>query len=165
VTESSQLFIDLAQRFTEELKERWGDNLISVILYGAVPRGESQTNSDIDLLVIGEQLPLGAFARSRLLKESEEALKGEVAKLKEKGLHPYFSFVVKTREEAGYHSPLYLDMTMDARILYDKEDCFAEILKGMRERMKELGARRVYLKDGWYWDLKPDYQFGEIFEI
>ena len=66
--ESSQSFLELAQRFTGELKERWGDNLISVILYGSVPRGESQPDSDIDLLIIGEQLPLGAFARSRLLE-------------------------------------------------------------------------------------------------
>jgi hypothetical protein len=32
--------------------------------------------------------------------------------------------------------------------------------------MRALGSRRVYLADGsWYWDLKPDFRFGEVVEI
>jgi len=32
--------------------------------------------------------------------------------------------------------------------------------------MEELGSKKVFLEDGtWYWKLKPDLKFGEIFEI
>jgi hypothetical protein len=29
-----------------------------------------------------------------------------------------------------------------------------------------LGSRRVFIADGsWYWDLKPDFRFGEAVEL
>ena len=41
-----------ALRFTDELKKRLGEDLHSVVLYGSVARGESRSDSDIDLLVV-----------------------------------------------------------------------------------------------------------------
>jgi len=35
-----------------------------------------------------------------------------------------------------------------------------------KERLKVLGSKRIQLKDGtWYWDIKPDLEFGEIFTL
>jgi hypothetical protein len=31
--------------------------------------------------------------------------------------------------------------------------------------MKELGSKKVYIGEKWYWDLKPDLEFGEIIEL
>ena len=45
-------------------------------------------------------------------------------------------------------------------------DAWRELLAAMKTRMQTLGSRRVHLADGsWYWDLKPDFRFGEIVEI
>ena len=74
--------------------------------------------------------------------------------------------IMKTREEASYHSPLYLDMVVEGVILYDREGFFGSILDEIGRKLKKLGARRKYLKSGgWYWDLKPDYKPGEVIEI
>lgn len=35
----------------------------------------------------------------------------------------------------------------------------------MKERLKLLGAKRVWSGDTWYWILKEDYKPGEVFEI
>jgi hypothetical protein len=68
--------------------------------------------------------------------------------------------------EAQYHSPLYLDIVEDGIIIVDRGGLFAAVLAAMRGRMRALGSRRVYLPDGnWYWDLKPDFRFGEVVEI
>jgi len=32
-------------------------------------------------------------------------------------------------------------------------------------RLKKLGANRIWSGNAWYWDLKPDYRPGEVFEI
>ena len=41
-----------------------------------------------------------------------------------------------------------------------------KVLSGLEKRLKRLGAKRVFLKDGsWYWDLKPDVKKGEVIEI
>lgn len=54
----------------------------------------------------------------------------------------------------------------DGLLILDRDGFFAAVLSGMRERMRTLGSRRVDLADGsWYWDLKPDFRFGEVVEI
>ena len=51
-------------------------------------------------------------------------------------------------------------------LLLDRGAFFANVLDAMRARMRALGSRRVFLEDGnWYWDLKPDFRFGEVVEI
>ena len=80
--------------------------------------------------------------------------------------HVEWNLIVKTRDEATYHSPLYLDMVEDAILILDRGRFFEGVLAGMRERMRELGSRRIHLPDGsWYWDLKPDFRWGDVVEI
>jgi len=43
---------ELARRFTEALRERLGERLLAVALFGSVARGEATPDSDIDLLVV-----------------------------------------------------------------------------------------------------------------
>lgn len=152
----------LAQAFCERLRAEWGDNLVSVVLYGSVARSDCEKNSDIDLLIVAEDLPRRPRdLRYQMLIPMEDALHDEIAALREQGYNAHISAVIKRRDEATHHSPLYLDMTEDAVLLYDKDGFFAGVL----EEMRALGSRRVWLKGGWYWDLKPDYQYGEVFEI
>ena len=56
-------------------------------------------------------------------------------------------------------------MTEDARILHDPDRCLAEVLDRLRARLRELGSRRVWRGDAWYWDLKPDYRWGDVIEL
>ena len=43
--------------FVKKVKEREGDNLSKIILFGSVARGEVNINSDIDVLVILKECP------------------------------------------------------------------------------------------------------------
>jgi len=99
---------------------------------------------------------------------SARPLVGRSSQARARGVVPAveWDLVTKSPEEARFHSPLYLDMVSDAVLLFDRDGFFEQILRAMRERMSELGSRRVALPDGsWYWDLKPDYRFGERVEI
>ena len=50
-------------------------------------------------------------------------------------------------------------------MLYDKDMFFETILERLRKMLKELGAKRIWVGDKWYWMLKPDIRFGEVVEI
>jgi len=157
---------NLEQVFSALLRaceEVYGERLIAVVIFGSHGRGTARPDSDIDLLLIAEPLPNG---RVRRVEEFEEVEK-RVGRLlpPELGAAPPLSPVLKTPEEVGYGSPLFLDMTEDARILFDRESFFARELDRLRERLAQLGARRVWLGNAWYWDLKPDYRPGEVFEL
>ena len=56
-------------------------------------------------------------------------------------------------------------MTEDARILHDADGCLARVLDRLRHRLRELGSRHVWRGDAWYWDLKPDYRWGDVIEL
>jgi hypothetical protein len=141
--------------------ELLGSRLVSIVLFGSVARGDAGENSDVDVLVIAEGFPRSLSERRGALLDAWRAAR------EQQGLPAVpWSLVTKTPEEARYHSPLYLDITEDGILLLDRDGFFQAVLEEMRVRLRELGSRRVYLSDGnWYWDLKPDFRYGEIVEI
>jgi hypothetical protein len=56
-------------------------------------------------------------------------------------------------------------MTQDARILYDRDGFLERAFADLESRLARLGSRRIWRGTAWYWDLKPDYTPGEVFEI
>jgi uncharacterized protein len=138
-----------------------GERLVSLVLFGSVARGEARENSDIDVLIVAKGFPRSLRDRRGPLLAAWERARAERSL-------PWieWNLVTKTPEEAWFHSPLFLDMVEDGVLLFDRQGFFGAVLEQMRVRMRELGSRRVRLDDGsWYWDLKPDYRFGDVVEI
>jgi len=160
-----QPYGQLLEKLVKALLEKLGDNLVSVVIYGSVARGEARRDSDVDLLIIARNLPRSRFARQDLFIEVEEKLEEDLERLKEEGYHVDFSPVLLTPEEAARTRPLYLDMVEDAVILYDESGFFAGVLARLRARLEELGAQRVRHGKRWYWVLKKDYKWGEVVEL
>ncbi len=73
--------------------------------------------------------------------------------------------IARAPRKAARPIPLYLDLTEDAVILHDRDAFFAQVLHRVRTSLKRLGARRIRQGATWYWDLKPDFQPGEVIEI
>ena len=149
----------LINRLTDLCKEYYGERLISLAVFGSVGRGTPRPDSDIDLLVVVKDLPVGRIARVQEFAAIETTL-GSTTKDRVE-LSPVF----KTPEEIANGSPLFLDMIEDVRMLFDRDDFFKNVLKRLKGRLQRLGARRIWRGNAWYWDLKPDYKQGEIFEI
>ena len=137
------------------------EDLISLVLFGSVARGQARPSSDIDIVVVARGFPRSLRDRRRPLLEQWERVRAS------SGLpHVEWNLVTKSPEEARFRSPLSLDIVEDGMLLFDRGGFFAAVLAGMRERMRALGSRRIRLDDGsWYWDLKPDFRFGEVVEI
>lgn len=141
--------------------ELLGPRLRSLVLFGSLARGQGTARSDVDILVIAEGFPRALVERRRPLLEAWSQARARHALPAIE-----WNLVTKTPEEARFHSPLYLDIVEDGVLLVDRGRSFEAVLDAMRARMRELGSRRVFLDDGsWYWDLKPDFRFGEVVEI
>lgn len=144
--------------------EAWierGERLISIVLFGSVARSEARPTSDIDVLLVAEGLPRSLVDRRQPFLEAWERVRAAC------GLpHVDWNLIVKTPDEARYRSPLYLDIVEEGILILDRGRFFEDVLAGMRARMRELGSRRIHLPDGsWYWDLKPDFRWGDVVEI
>lgn len=158
-------FENLAMELLEACRRHYGKRLVSVVLYGSAGRGTHGPDSDLDVLIVAEALPRGRLARVEEFVPVEAALGPSLSEMRSCGFSTEVSPVLKTPEEVAAGSPLFLDMTEDARILYDREGFFAAALKRLRARLKALGSRRIWCGNAWYWDLKPDYKPGEEFEL
>jgi len=154
----------LADRYASLLMATLG-GLVSVVLFGSVARGDATANSDIDLLIIANELPPGQFARKRLLAAADAAFERDLAEAERGGVDTRLARIVRTPAEAARVIPLYLDMTEDARLLYDRDAFFTGVLDRVRGSLKRLGARRIRQGKTWYWDLKPDFKPGDVIEI
>ena len=141
-------------------------DLESFAVYGSVARGSASNNSDIDILLVSESFRGSLGRRMDELYGIEKALEGELGWLRKHGIYTSLSFYPLRREEAEKLPLLFLDLTEEAVILYDKNLFLENILSRLKSKLLAHGARRVALnKHSWYWDLKPNYKFGETVEI
>lgn len=150
----------------KRLIEVFGEKLVSLVIYGSVARGDFRKGSDVDMLVIIEELPKSRLERSRLFVERvEKNLDPLLDKLYEEGYYITLTPIIKTVEEAKHISPIYLDMVEDAVIVYDRGEFFRKVLDKLSDKLKELNAERVYVGKKWYWRLKKDFEFGEVIVV
>ena len=142
-------------RFVTALDERFGADLVSVVLFGSRARGTAWSDSDLDLLVVARGLPGSRLARQGALFTLARSVSEEFADV----LMP----VPMTPEEAVSVKPFYLGMLSGHRILRDSGGFFAAVLRRLEARLRDLGAQRHVDPDGYeHWDLKPDWKPGDV---
>lgn len=155
----------LVEAYKKELVEYFGSRLVSVILYGSLARGEFSADSDIDLLVIAEDLPGRYRERTEILSQIETRLEPMILDFYRAGRFTEFLVIIKSLEEAVRFTPLYLDMVEDAVFLHDRDDFFRQVLNRLKERLNFYGARRIKQGKVRYWELKPDYKWGDVISL
>ena len=160
-------YLGFLELLVAKIVEGFWDKLISLVIFGSVAAGRARAESDVDLLIVAEELPEGYSDRLKLWRWIVAGLESERLKLwREKRLYPLIDPVLLTPSEAERIQPFYLDLLENAIIVYDREGFMQRILEGLRTRLKELGTIKVELPDGsWYWIIKPDAGFGEAIKV
>jgi len=153
----------ILEELNKLVRNHYKDDLISLIVFGSIGRGTFREDSDIDLLIIANNLPNGRIKRINHFMTVEEKMESLLKSLELNQM--YLSTIIKSPEEAIKGSPLFLDMIEDGIILYDKDNFFKDILNKLKENLQKLGAKRIRVGNIWYWKLKKDYQFGEEIKL
>ncbi|MGQ9780579.1 MAG: nucleotidyltransferase family protein [Bacillota bacterium] len=156
-------FAKAVEIVTTAAKEVYGGRLVALAVFGSVARGTPRPDSDIDLVLVAEDLPRGRLKRMEEFSRVEEIVRRLTAGFKY--VRPDLSPIIKEPAEIGAGSLLFLDLVDDVKICYDRDGFLARYLAGLKERLERMGARRIYCKGAWYWVLKPDYRPGEVIEI
>jgi len=160
-----QEFDKLLSEVSKAVQRFYNERLVTFAVYGSVARGTQRADSDVDLLLVCDPLPAGRVRRVAEFGHVEEQLEPLLASLEKVGITTTLSVVIKTPAEVQRGGLFYLDFIDDARILYDRENFLRGFLNQLRDRLARLGARRVWQGNAWYWDLKPDFKPGDVFEI
>ncbi|MEM0211912.1 MAG: nucleotidyltransferase domain-containing protein [Candidatus Methanomethylicia archaeon] len=140
--------------------------LESFAIYGSVARGTTSNTSDVDILLISDDFHGTIASRIDSLIKIEEKLRDELNWLRKNGIYTGLSFYPLRKVEAEKLPLLFLDLTEEAIVLYDKNSFLERILLNFKSKLIEINAKRIFInKKFWYWDLKPNYKFGEKIEI
>lgn len=158
-------FKKIEQKLLNEIVSFYKDRLISVVIFGSTARGTQRFDSDIDILIIAKRLPHSRMKRIKEFEYVEKKIEPLLESLRQEGINTYISAVIKSQNEAELGSPLFLDMVEDAKILFDRDGFFLSVIMRLSNRLKELGAKRIWRGNTWYWDLKPDYKHGDTIKL
>lgn len=157
------------KRVGEIAIDYYKDSLISIVVYGSVGRGDYKGHSDIDILIVISSSSDSVCGRIHVFHDNVINRVEQTAEYKwlvDNKLPYRIMPIVYTVEGLMNHPPLMLDMTEDCVIIFDRDDTFLKEIENIKERMRELGSKRVFLENGsWYWILKPDIKWGEIVKI
>lgn len=153
------------QTLTGEVVEFYGERLVSLAVFGSHASGRAGRHSDLDLLLVLESAAPRRRLRLDEFDRLEERFSPALEALEQDRWFIDLSPVIRTRQEAEGFSVLYLDMTVDVRILFDRDGFLRRRLERLRRELVRLGAERRRLDGGWYWVLKRDYRPGDVFEI
>ncbi|MEM3554410.1 MAG: nucleotidyltransferase domain-containing protein [Candidatus Micrarchaeaceae archaeon] len=142
---------ELLQPVVEALRKGLGDDLVALALFGSRARGDAAPESDWDLLLIAHNLPERFLSRHFYLKS-----------LLPKEWRARVSLLAKTPKEFEARLPsLYLDIALDALVLYDPQGYLHERLPKLRAWITHLGLRRERSKGdwGWRWQGEPPLEW------
>ncbi len=142
----------------------FGRDLVSLVLFGSYARGDFTRESDVDLLVVLENLE-DRFEVHRLLDRVEELSKACLDGLRSLGYSATLSPVVLSRSQASAVRPLYLDLVFDYEVLYDRGGFISLVLERLKAKLREYGAERRFIGRRWVVVLKRDFKFGEVVEL
>ncbi len=109
----------MVDRIIKDIKAEFGKNLVSVVLFGSYATGKQGEGSDIDILVIADNLPLSRKERLSIIFSitRKYLLKGKTV-----------SIILRSKDEIKngfeYYNPLLLSISENYKLLYDQERFF-----------------------------------------
>lgn len=93
-------FEQLVELLVSEIKNVYQERLVSVVVFGSVGRGTQRFDSDVDLLVLAENLPRGRIRRIEEFESVERKVEPQLEALREEGIHSRISAIIKSPQEA-----------------------------------------------------------------
>lgn len=150
---------------TAEVRREYEERLVSLVVFRSIGRGTSRPNSDLDLLVVADPLPRGRLARLEEFEAVERGLTPVLAEGRRHGFVTECSPCSRGWTSCGPVVRSFSTWVDDARVLHDRDGTFAAARAVWRERLTRLGAPRIWRGNAWLWDLTPDYQPGDVFDL
>jgi len=140
--------VELAIReFVEECKKKFGENLVSIILFGSYARGNFRESSDIDFLVIVKDLPEKWKERKKLFEEAIRRISEKYGK--------YTEVIPLTEKEfisnLMHSNSLFITFFLGHKVLFDR-NFFTPNFKNFAIALSK--ERYLYYEGGEKWEIK-----------
>lgn len=160
-----EVFERIVQRLVDACGDHYGDRLRGVVVYGSVALGTMRPDSDVDVLVVVDDLPDGRGARVDEFGAVDARLGPVLSAAREDGVDTRISPIIRAFDELDRSGFLLFDIACDGDIRFDRSGDVAGYLERVRQRLQERGAERRPHPAGPYWVLEPDVKPGQVVEL
>lgn len=148
-------YIPLLEFLVARLVAGYDKKLQGLVLFGSVARGNAKQESDVDLLVVAEDMPerYGDRVRRTLsILSGLDVLKREFYyKMK---LYPKLDLILLDAKEMQEPYPFLLDIVKEGIILFERGSYASGILNSLKSEFQRMGAVRVERPNGrWHWEI------------
>lgn len=117
------------------LKEKFGKKLISIVLFGSIVKGRNHRFSDIDLLIVVEDIPDNWRERDKIVFDIDFNCGRDV------------ELVLASPDDILFSveniAPLMLEVYDNYQILYDNREFFSSSMKKFTTNLKLRQARKI----------------------
>jgi len=129
----------IVPELTDILKQKFSHDLLSVVLFGSFVKGTFTSTSDIDVLIICNNLPKDWRERDRMALELTEDI--EI-----KHTIPIHMVLISKNEishaiESAY--PLMLEIYDANKIIYDKDNFFKQLMIKYEKNLSQWRAEKI----------------------
>lgn len=150
----SQSHKEYVAKVLERIVEFYGDQLVSLAVFGSYARAENRLNSDLDILLILKTNKPRHERIREFVENIEMPLEFLAHRLIDEGIFMELSPIILSEEEAKYFNPVYLDMVEHSIIIVDRGDFIRNILERVREQMGKWGSYKEFVGGRWMWVIK-----------
>lgn len=164
---SQKEYLPILEFVVVRLIEAFWKKLVSLIIFGSIASGKAKNESDLDFLLVAENLPKKYSERLKLIRKILTGVEDVRIKIwREKGRYPLLDIIILGPQEAKINHPFYLDLVEESIIVFDRENFMKNRLESLKKELGKLGAKRILLPNGrWYWDLKTEISRGEVIQL
>jgi predicted nucleotidyltransferase len=130
---------ELISELTSVLKQKFNQDLLAIVLFGSIVKGNFTSTSDIDVLVVCETLIKDWRARDKMTLELTEDIELKYAT----SIHMNLVTKDEISNAIDSVSPLMLEIYEANAIIYEKDNFFTQLLNNFGKNLKSLHAIKI----------------------
>jgi uncharacterized protein len=143
------------------IEKEYGDNLVSLAVYGSYSRGDARPGSDIDLFIILKNKSGNFKEQNRFYDNVEHPLEADMNRLYELyGIAMDISPLIVSKERSAFFHPLYLDMSENAEIIHDTDGWMRNLLDKTADYGARFHFKRSEFGNTHVWDMGMNSLYG-----
>ncbi len=132
---------------TIKLKKKFKEDLISIILSGSYGRQKATEDSDIDLMVIANNLPSNPINRDDMVSDIrlDTLIRFRISV-------DFLLFTPRDVEDnLGHYSPVFSTLILGLDLIYDKDDFFKKKYINLLKKLEKTNIK--YGESGRIWNI------------
>lgn len=129
---------NILKRIVDRIRDKLGEDVLSIVLFGSITRGDFTESSDIDVLVIARNLPDDWRDRDEILLELAEIRSDHI-----RPVHITLTDEYEMNASIDQGAPLVFGLHDANRVIFGRDRFFEKLMGQFEDNMKRWGVKKI----------------------